>query len=169
MKHSKFGLHAEDLMAKEFAFLLKWWISCCDAPIRPGKSINVSIHEIASSKLKRKKPAESDQILILDGSSSMQRSAQRCQLLRNVNVEGAPLGGGAWPPLNHHDSYPAQSPRRSEQHSPRLLIVWWFLLSNTTSSSSGLSENKGTSAAAIFAATFQYLSVKPPTDAANVP
>lgn len=157
IKHSKFCLHAQitqDLMAKEFSFLLKWWISRCDTPIRPGKSINVRILKMASSKVKREKKKKkkrrvkpnfySGWVLIhAEMGAAMPRFKKR-QRWRG------PLGGGAWPVLNHNDGHPARPLKGSERDSPLLLIFQWFLLSNTTRSSSGLPENNGSWAAAAF-------------------
>lgn len=133
IKHSNFCLHAhmaEELMPKEILFLLKWFIS------KPKKSINVRILKTASSKVKREKKTSSQaKIYILDA------SVQRCQVLRNVNVEEFLLRGGARPSLNGNGGSGACE--GSEPLWPPRLICPWFLLSNTTGSSSGRPQNKG--------------------------
>ena len=129
-----------DLMAKGFSFLLKWWISCCDAPIRPGKSMNVHI-------LKRQSPARfvfwMSHVAIGAASPTFKNW----------------LGGwveGAWPALNHNDGSPSRPLLGSERNSPPLLIFPWVVLSNTTGSSSGLPGNEGSRRAAIS----KYLPVR---------
>ncbi len=121
---------------------LKWLISCYDTLIRLGKSINVSILNMAHSGHLQKgirsknKHIESNKIYIQDDSAPVKRLEKQCQVFRNANVvKEGPLGGGTWPALNHNDIYAARPLKLSKYFLPCLCLrqIFWceiFLLSN---------------------------------------